>query len=98
MIHSRAVEPIQDVLPSALAELLRQAPFSPGKLQFAWKAAVGPGIERATAIVLEADGTLAVRVSGPFWRKELERSLPVIRRRLALLLGERTVKGISIRD
>ena len=53
-------------IPGALAELLRSAPLSHGKVTFAWKAAVGPAIERVTSVRLES-GTLLVDATGPQW-------------------------------
>jgi hypothetical protein len=92
------MEHLQGVVPAAVAEMLREMPFSTGKLQFAWKVAVGAAIERVTVIDLDERATLRVTVSGPLWRREVERSLPVIRERLAILLGDQTVKGIEIRS
>jgi hypothetical protein len=47
------VRPLNSALPGALAELLRDAPLSPGKVSFAWRAVVGPGLERETSVRLE---------------------------------------------
>jgi hypothetical protein len=92
------VIPVHTFLPNALADLLGQAPFSAGKLRLAWKVAVGPAIDRVTAISLATDGTLVVRVAGPLWRREVERSRPVILDRLGFLLGAGVVRGIELRD
>ena len=48
------MRPLMHALPGALAELLRDAPLSPGKVGFAWRAAVGPNLERVTSVRLEA--------------------------------------------
>jgi hypothetical protein len=53
------MRPISHVVPAALMELLRNTPLSDGKVRFAWKTAVGPAIERATAVKLE-NGVLLV--------------------------------------
>ena len=45
--------PIDRGMPGALVELLRGSPLSDGKVTFAWKAAVGPAIERVTHVKLE---------------------------------------------
>jgi hypothetical protein len=42
--------PLSSGLPGALVELLRGSPNSDGKVTFAWKAAVGPAIERVTNV------------------------------------------------
>lgn len=77
-------------------ELLRTAPLSDGKVTFAWKAAVGPALDRATAVKLEA-GTLIVDTTGPQWTREVTRSSGVILARLRTLLGENTVQRIEVR-
>ena len=74
-------------MPAALMELLSHAPLSDGKVTFAWKAAVGPALERATAVKLVA-GTLFVETTGPQWTREIRRSSGVILTRLKTLLGE----------
>jgi len=84
------------IVPAALRELLRTAPLSDGKVTFAWKAAVGPALERATDVKLEA-GTLIVETAGPQWTRELKRSSGVILARIKTLLGEGTVQRIEIR-
>ena len=87
---------ISFILPAALRELLRTAPLSDGKVTFAWKAAVGPALERATDVKLEA-GTLIVETAGPQWTREVRRSSGVILARIKTLLGEGTVQRIEIR-
>jgi len=84
------------IVPAALRELLRTAPLSDGKVTFAWKAAVGPALERATDVKLEA-GTLIVETAGPQWTREVRRSSGVILARIKTLLGDGTVQRIEIR-
>jgi len=84
------------IVPAALRELLRTAPLSDGKVTFAWKAAVGPALERATDVKLEA-GILIVETAGPQWTREVKRSSGVILSRIKTLLGEGTVQRIEIR-
>ena len=84
------------IVPAALRELLRTAPLSDGKVTFAWKAAVGPALERATDVKLEA-GTLIVETAGPQWTREVKRSSGVILTRIKTLLGDGTVQRIEIR-
>ncbi len=91
------MRPLASALPGALAQLLHDAPLSDGKVAFAWKAAVGPAVERATAVKL--DGTmLIVEVASPQWAREIKRSTAVILRRLQTLLGEDIVTRIAVRD
>ena len=87
---------ISHIVPAALMELLRTTPLSEGKVSFAWKAAVGPALERATAVKLEA-GTLIVETTGPQWTREVKRSGDIIMARLKTLLGDGTVQRIEVR-
>lgn len=88
--------PITAAVPRALAELLRGGPLTQGKVDFAWKAAVGPALQRVTAVRLE-QGVLLVDVQGSQWARELEPSSAMIRQRMQLLLGEDAIKEIFIR-
>ena len=91
-----SVRPIVHAVPGALAELLRGAPLSPGKVEFAWKAAVGPALQRTTSVRLE--GTqLLVDAATAQWAREIGRSSHVILSRLQLLLGQETVTEITVR-
>jgi hypothetical protein len=87
---------ISHIVPAALRELLSMAPLSDGKVTFAWKAAVGPALERATDVRLEG-GTLIVETAGPQWTREVKRSSGVILTRIKTLLGEGTVQKIEVR-
>lgn len=88
--------PIASAVPGAVAELLRSAPLSPGKVDFAWKAAVGPAIQRVTAVRLEA-GVLLVDATSAPWGREVSRSSRIILSRLQALLGAGVVKEIVVR-
>jgi hypothetical protein len=90
------VIPVQAVLPEALAALIRRSPLSPEKVQFAWRTAVGPSIDGATQVTL-ADGQLVVQARDAAWRREVTRALPLIRPRLAALLGPETVREVVVR-
>jgi predicted nucleic acid-binding Zn ribbon protein len=90
------MQPLQQFLPAAVAEIVRRAPMSPDKVAFAWQAAVGPAIARATVIAIADGGLLDVRVSSEAWRKELKRSAPVILDRLENLLGPGVVVRLKI--
>ncbi len=46
------MRPLAHALPGALSELLKTAPLSDGKVSFAWRAAVGPALDRVTAVKL----------------------------------------------
>jgi predicted nucleic acid-binding Zn ribbon protein len=88
--------PISAGLPGALVELLRGSPLSDGKVTFAWKAAVGPAIERVTNVKLERR-VLLVETPSAQWSKEVMRSSPVILKRLQSLLGVDVVERIEVR-
>lgn len=91
------MRPLQQAMPGAIAELLRGAPLSPGKVAFAWRATVGPALERVTAVKLDA-GVLLVEAASTPWAREIGRSSPIILRRLQALLGTDTVARIEIRS
>ncbi len=87
--------PVADVIPDALAAVLRTAPLTPEKVAFAWRLTVGPAVDRATTIELR-DGVLRVRARDAAWRREVERSAGVIRRRLQTLLGADVLRRLDI--
>ena len=89
------MQPLLNGMPGALIELLRGAPLSDGKVTFAWKAAVGPAIERVTHVKLE-HRLLLVETASAQWSKEIMRSSPVILKRLRSLLGD-VVERIEVR-
>ena len=90
------MRPIAQALPGALAELLKAAPLSDGKVSFAWRAAVGPALERVTAVKLEGR-VLLVDTPSPQWSREIMRSSPVILQRLQAFLGPDIVEKIEVR-
>jgi predicted nucleic acid-binding Zn ribbon protein len=87
---------LSHAMPGALMELMRGTPLSPGKVDFAWKAAVGPALQRTTSVRLEGT-VLLVDAASPQWAREISRSSRVILSRLQLLLGDDTVKELAIR-
>jgi hypothetical protein len=86
-----------DFATSVLAEMLARQPMSPGKLQFAWRAAVGPALARAAALDWQ-DGRVIVQMSSADWTREIQRSKPMILERLQMLLGKDAVKRLEIRN
>jgi hypothetical protein len=90
------MRPLTQALPGALAALLRDVPISIGKVDFAWKAAVGTAVERVTSVRLE-NRVLIVEVPDLNWAREIARSTPVILARLQTLLGGDSVSEIQIR-
>jgi hypothetical protein len=89
------VIPVHQFMPKVLAEVLRKAPLSPEKVAFAWRAAVGPAVDNATAIDLR-DQVLLVRVKDVAWQREVERSAALIRARLDALLGDGVVRRVEV--
>jgi hypothetical protein len=82
-------------MPDALSALLRKAPLIPEKVAFAWRAAVGPAVDKATAVDLHGN-VLRVRAKDAAWRREVERSAGLIRARLDALLGEGVVSRLQV--
>jgi hypothetical protein len=97
MVSFYAVTPSNLLLPGALAAILRNAPLTPEKVAFAWRAAVGPAVDKATSIELR-NGLLVVHAKDGSWRREVERSTPLIRSRLQALLGDGVVRYIDVRS
>ena len=93
--YPRRVEPVQRFMPDALAAILRKAPLSPEKIEFAWRSAVGSSVDKVTTIELKAR-VLHVRAKDPAWRREIERSAGTIRSRLNALLGDGAVAGLNV--
>jgi hypothetical protein len=88
---------LTQAIPGALIELLRGAALSDGKVTFAWNAAVGPAIERVTAVKLE-HRVLIVDTTSAEWTREIRRSHGIILARLQALLGKDTVLKLEVRS
>lgn len=83
-----------DFSTSVIADMLSRQPMSPGKLQFAWRAAVGPALARGATLDWR-DGRVVVHMSSPEWAREIERSRAMILERLRRLLGNE-VKRLDV--
>lgn len=90
------MQPMGQAIPKVVADLLRNTPHSPAKIEFAWKAVVGPAIGRVSRVRLEGQ-LLIVEAGTPAWTRELSRSAPLLLGRLQRLLGSDAVKEIAIR-
>ena len=88
----------RDVALQAVAALLRSQPLTAAKVRFAWNAAVGPAMSRATTVDLETDGTLRVAAAGSHWRRETARSTALVTRRLGELLGPDVIRRIVVKE
>jgi predicted nucleic acid-binding Zn ribbon protein len=89
------VERLQDLATGVLPRLLRRAPLTPEKVQFAWRAAVGPQIARATRVELR-DGRLLVSAEDQRWAREVERAAHLILPKVRAMLGDAHVASLSI--
>jgi len=89
------VVPAYQVIPAVLAEVLRKAPLCPEKVEFAWRAAVGPAVARVTTVSLDGEGVLHVGSNEAHWATEVRRSSPLILARLQSMLGDGVVKRIA---
>jgi hypothetical protein len=89
------MQSLTHAISGALVELLSGSPTSDGKVTFAWKAAVGPAIDRVTHVKLERR-VLLVETLNAQWSKEVMRASPVILKRLQSLLGADTIERIEI--
>jgi predicted nucleic acid-binding Zn ribbon protein len=89
------VRSVQQVVPGAVAALLRSAPLSAGKVAFAWTTAVGPALERVTSVRLEGR-TLVVVADSKQWAREIGRSSGMILPRLQTLLGSNVVTELRV--
>ena len=98
MIRSPRVtmQPIGQILPRALAQLVRDAPLSRGKVDFAWRSAVGAAMARVSAVLLE-DGVLLIEAQTAAWGAAIMRSSPVILTRLRTMLGPDAIREIRLR-
>jgi hypothetical protein len=90
------MDSLQAIVPRALTELLRQGPMSQGKLEVAWRAAVGDALSRVTTVRLQSGGCVEVLASDARWNRELKRSSSMILTRLKGLLGTDNVERLSI--
>jgi predicted nucleic acid-binding Zn ribbon protein len=90
------MEPVQHLIASAIAGIVRPAPLSIEKVMFAWRVSVGPALARLTRVTLRQDGVLEVLVSDARWMKELERSAKTVLERLRDLLGPDEVHRIEL--
>lgn len=80
-----------------LAEVLKKAPLCPEKVEFAWRAAVGPAIARVTRVSLDSHGVLHVLSSEPHWAIAVKRSSKLILARLQAMLGAGVVRELQTR-
>jgi predicted nucleic acid-binding Zn ribbon protein len=90
------MKPLLHGMPAALADLLRNAPLTQGKVAFAWSVAVGTALDRVTRVKLERD-VLIVEAASAQWSREVRRSTGVILPRLQALLGNESIRKLEVR-
>jgi len=83
------------LIPAVLAEVIRKAPLCPEKIEFAWRAAVGAGMDRVTTVRLDDAGVLHVKAADAHWAREVKRSARLIIKRLEGLLGAGVVRRLK---
>ena len=91
------MEPVQSLMSGAVARLVRPAPLSPEKVLFAWRAAVGPAVARATRVRFAGLGVIEVMVDDDRFGDELARSAPMVLSRLQELLGADTAGRLDVK-
>ena len=87
--------PLNATAPRVIADLIKSTPLSAGKIEFVWRASVGPALSRVTRVRLGSDGVLYVQADDRRWISEIRRSTTIIAARLNTLLGEEVVKQIK---
>ena len=92
-----SVDSLHSVVPRALTELFRHGPMSQGKLEVAWRVAVGDVICRVTTVRLQPDGVVEVQPADQRWNKELKRSSSMILTKLIGLLGSDSIRRIVVK-
>jgi len=91
------MEPVQSLISSTIARVVRPAPLSPEKVLFAWRASVGPAVSRVTRVRLNGLGVLEVVVDDDRFGDELARSVPVVLSRLQGLLGVDIISRLDLK-
>jgi hypothetical protein len=71
--------------------------MSQGKLEVAWRVAVGDALARVTTVRLHPEGVVDVHAADPRWHGELKRSSSMILTRLAGLLGPGSLTRIVVK-
>ena len=91
------MDSLHSVVPRALIQLFRQGPMSQGKLEVAWRVAVGDALTRVTTVRLQPEGVIEVQPVDHRWNRELKRSSSMILTRLIGLLGDDSVRRIVVK-
>lgn len=95
------MESVSTTATHTIRQMLARQPLSAAKVVFAWRVAAGPALGRAADATWEpsgAGGTLRLAARGRTWQRELERAVPLIKDRLAFLLGPDVVRAIRVTE
>jgi hypothetical protein len=91
------MDSLQTLLPRAVVELFRHGPMSQGKLEAAWRVAVGDALSRISTVRLQPDGSIEVQAADQRWRRELKRSSSIILAKLNALLGPQAIGKLHVK-
>ena len=91
------MDSLQALLPRAVVELFRHGPMSQGKLEAAWRVAVGDALSRISTVRLQPDGSIEVQAADQRWRRELKRSSNIILAKLNTLLGPQAISKLHVK-
>jgi len=87
--------PVAHLVPGSVEFVLRQAPLTPEKVEFAWRYVVGPALAKVTTVALYGK-VLRVTAENAAWQREIEKATAMIRTRLARILGDGIVAGFDV--
>jgi predicted nucleic acid-binding Zn ribbon protein len=87
--------PVAHLVPASVEFVVRNAPLTPEKVEFAWRHVVGPALARVTTVSLQGT-VLRVATDNAAWQREIEKAAAIIRTRLARMLGDGVVAGFDV--
>lgn len=87
--------PVSRLVPASVEFVLRQAPLTPEKVEFAWRHVVGPALAKVTTVSLDGR-VLRVTTESAAWQREIEKATAMIRTRMARILGDGVVAGFDV--
>ena len=90
------MESVSTTATHTIKQLLERQPLTAAKVVFAWRVAAGPALSRSASAEWSSEGTLTLRARGAAWQRELERAAPMLKDRLAFLLGQQVVRKIRV--
>ncbi|MCC7007367.1 MAG: DUF721 domain-containing protein [Acidobacteria bacterium] len=88
--------PLDHAALGALRAILDAQPLTDAKVMFAWTIAAGPALARAATVARGEDGVVRVRPASVAWQREIQRAVPLLRSRMADLLGPDVVEKLDV--